>query len=51
MCSLMEEQFKKETRGINENVPLPARELLAAIIAVWPFTVGRFHRLAINDAR
>src|SRR5512135_1446406 len=47
---LMDRHFEQQTRRIDEDVSLPARELLAAIVAVRSTSVRASHRLTIDDA-
>src|SRR3989442_4555589 len=47
---LMDHHFEKQTCRINQNMSLPARQFLAAIVAVWSPTVSGPHRLAVDDA-
>ncbi|GCE03455.1 hypothetical protein KDAU_07840 [Dictyobacter aurantiacus] len=48
--SRMDDHFQKESGGIDEDVSLSARQLLAAIVAVRSLSVRASYRLAIDDA-
>src|SRR5438067_4696310 len=47
---LMDHHVEEQTRRIDEDVSLPSRQLLAAIVAVRSTSVRASHRLTIDDA-
>src|SRR6185295_20264022 len=43
--------LQKIALGIDQHLPLAARDLLAAVIAAWTASLGRLDRLAVDDRR
>ncbi len=47
----MHHHLEQQTQRIDQNMPLAAIDLLAAVIAMRPALFGRLHRLAIDNGR
>src|SRR5205085_594687 len=47
--SCMDDDFEEQPGRIHDHMSLASIELFGPIIAMRPATVGRFHRLAVDD--
>ena len=47
----VDDDFEQQTSRVHDHMALASVELFGSIMAMRPATVGRFHRLTVDDPR
>src|SRR5215471_19011799 len=50
VCGVDQDE-KDQSHRIDEQVPLPSRDILCSVVAPWSSLLGRLDRLAVHDGR